>query len=321
MMQPSSPLPDDLEACQQLIVQIQQQLSMLETTATQQAGTIESQQQKIEKLLHELDLFKRYLFGQRRERFVDDPGQQKLFGSEATGEPVAAPAIDEAEENSPAPSSRRGHGRRPLADFLPRRDVIHDLSEAERVCPCCGKPRVQVSEQTSEQLEYEPASLYVKRHVRYVYVCQQPTCQPNMTTASKPPQPIDKGMAGPGLLASVVASKSADHLPLNRQEDILARYGIHIRRSTLCDWMASCADLVQLFYDLMVDRTLQSKVLGTDDTPVPVRDPELDRTRNGYFWAYVGDDVHPYVCYDFTASRSRDGPAKFLQNFRGYLQG
>jgi transposase len=321
MMHEPSLIPDDLAACQQLIEDMQRQLSLLENTASQQAGTIESQQQKIEKLLHELELFKRHLFGQRRERFADDPGQQTLFGSQESGEPLRGPPMDEAPEDSATPSRRRGHGRRPLAEFLPRRDVIHDLNEAERVCPCCGKPRVKVSEQTSEQLEYEPASLYVKRHVRYVYVCQQPRCGANMTTASKPPQPIDKGLAGPGLLASVVASKSADHLPLNRQEDILARYGIHIRRSTLCDWMAGCAELVTPLYQLLVQRTLESKVVGTDDTPVPVLDPELDHTRNGHFWACVGDRDHPYVCYDFTPNRSRDGPAAFFQGYTGYLQG
>lgn len=317
----SSPMPDDLTASHQLIQQLQQQLSLLENTASQQAHTIESQQQQIEKLLHELHLFKQYLFGQRRERFVDDPGQQKLFEAEEASDPVVPEAIDEPAGQPSQNSRRRGHGRRPLPEFLPRREIIHELSEAERVCPCCGKVRVKVSEETSEQLEYEPASLYVKRHVRYVYACQQQDCGANMTTASKPPQPIDKGVAGPGLLAFVVASKSADHLPLNRQEDILSRHGVHIRRSTLCDWMAGCADLVEPLYELLIERTLESKLVGTDDTHVAVQYPELDHTRNGYFWAYVGDSDHPYVSYDFTPNRSRDGPVAFLQGFRGYLQG
>ncbi len=141
-----------------------------------------------------------------------------------------------------------------------------------------------------------------------------------MVTAPKPRQPIEKGLPGPGLLAFVGASKLADHLPLNRQEDILTRSGVHVARSTQCDWMAACAQLVRPLYELMVALVLQSKVLGTDDTTVPLRDPQLDRTRTAYFWAYVGDDDHPYTCYDFTTSHSRDGPQQFLQSFEGYLQ-
>jgi hypothetical protein len=141
-----------------------------------------------------------------------------------------------------------------------------------------------------------------------------------MVTAPKPPQPIDKGLAGPGMLAFVATSKLAEHLPLNRLEDVTCRYGIHIARSTQCDWMAACAQLARPLYELMVRRTIASKVLGTDDTTVPVRDDQLDRTRTAYFWAYVGDHEHPYICYDFTTSHSRDGPQKFLRGFQGYLQ-
>lgn len=327
-------IPDDLAACQALIhqqqsiIQSQQaqmdglrtRLDQTQGTAERQAETIESQHQQIEKLRHELELFKRYLFGQRRERFVEDPRQKRLFEIDA---PEAAsddaPAEGASESSSPN-RRRRNHGRRRLPDSLPRRRIIHELSEEERRCPCCGKLRVKVSEQISEQLEFQPASFYVKQHVRYTYACQEKDCTANMVTASKPPQPIDKGLAGPGMLAFVAASKLADHLPLNRLEDVTCRYGIHIARSTLCDWMAGCAKLVGPLYELIVSRTLASKVLGTDDTTVPVRDEALDHTRTGYFWAHVGDGDHPFICYDFTTSHARDGPQKFLQGFQGYLQ-
>lgn len=299
-------IPDDLAACRALI-------------ETQQA-TIDEQHQQIDKLRHELELFKRYLFGQRRERFVEDPRQEKLF---AMGEAAAIDQSPAAEVvDSPAPSGRRrGHGRRRLPDSLPRRRIIHELSEAECRCPCCGKLRVKVSEEISEQLEFQPAAFYVNEHVRYIYACQDEDCTASVVTAPKPPQPIDKGLAGPGMLAFVATSKLAEHLPLNRLEDVTCRYGIHIARSTQCDWMAACAQLARPLYELMVRRTLASKVLGTDDTTVPLRDSQLDHTRTAYFWAYVGDHEHPYICYDFTTSHSREGPQKFLQGFRGYLQG
>ncbi len=303
---PAAPsVPDDLAACRALI-------------ETQQA-TIDEQHHEIDKLRHELELFKRYLFGQRRERFVEDPRQEKLFAMGDAGAIDQSPAAEV--EDSPAPSGRRrGHGRRQLPDSLPRRRIVYELSEEERRCPGCGKLRVKVSEEISEQLEFQPASFYVKEHVRYIYACQDEDCTANMVTSPKPPQPIEKGLAAPGMLAFVATSKLAEHLPLNRLEDVTCRYGIHIARSTQCDWMAACARLARRLYELMVRWTLASKVLGTDDTTVPVRDEQLDRTRTAYFWAYVGDHEHPYICYDFTTSHAREGPKKFLQGFRGYLQ-
>ncbi len=322
-------LPDDLAACQALIetqlaiiARLQTQLDQLQGTAGQQTETIESQQQLIDKLRHELDLFKRYIFGRRRERFVDDPRQGKLFeiDEELTGPAELADQEDDPAESSPK-HSRGGHGRRPLPDFLPREEVIHELNKGERKCPCCGTLRIKVSEEISEQLEFQPASLFVVRHVRYIYTCQEDACEANMTTAPKPPQPIEKGLPGPGLLSFVITSKLADHLPLNRQEDILTRNGIHIHRSTLGGWMAASAELVTPLYELMVQQTLASKVLGTDDTKAPFLDPPLEHTRTGYFWAYFGDESHPFVVYDFTVNHSRAGPEKFLQGFEGYLQG
>lgn len=312
-------IPDDLAACQVALLEQLAKNDQLETVTAVQAEKIDSQQQQIDKLRHELELFKRHIFGQRRERFIEDPRQQQLF--EIDPQLLTEAATPEEEPcGAAAPRRRRGHGRRRLPEFLPREDETYELSEEERACPCCGKVRCQVSQAVSEQLELQPAKLFVIRHIRNVYACLDDDCQPNMVTAPKPRQPIEKGLPGPGLLAFVGASKLADHLPLNRQEDILTRSGVHVARSTQCDWMAACAQLVRPLYELMVALVLQSKVLGTDDTTVPLRDPQLDRTRTAYFWAYVGDDDHPYTCYDFTTSHARDGPQKFLQSFEGYLQ-
>jgi transposase len=177
---------------------------------------------------------------------------------------------------------------------------------------------VKIGEETSEQLEYVPSSLQVIVHARFRYACR--ACQEHVATAAKPPQPIDKGLPGPGLLAQTITSKFSDHLPLYRLEDIYARHGVALSRATLCGWMASCAELLTPLYDLMVQRVLQSVVTHTDDTRVPVLDPALPRTRTGRFWVYVGDVRNPYVVYDYTPRHTRDGPARFLTGFRGYLQ-
>ncbi len=143
-----------------------------------------------------------------------------------------------------------------------------------------------------------------------------------MVTATKDHQPIEKGIPAAGLLAHVVVSKYVDHLPLYRLEGIFRRHDIDIKRSTMCGWAASCADLLEPLYKLMTKELLQSKVINTDDTPVRVQDKTLDKkTRTGRLWIYCGDKSHPYNVYDYTTSRSREGPQKFLGDYKhGYLQ-
>ena len=144
------------------------------------------------------------------------------------------------------------------------------------------------------QAEFEPAKLYVIEHVRPTYACR--ACEekaadsgPQIVTAAKPLSPIEKGLAGPGLLAQVITSKFSDHLPLYRQEDLFGRSGHSIPRSTTCGWMASCAALVRPLVERMKVLVFQSKVIGTDDTPVPVLDPQRGKTRTGRLWVYMGD--------------------------------
>ena len=139
-------------------------------------------------------------------------------------------------------------------------------------------------------------------------------------TAPKPPQPIEKGLAGPGLLAAMVVGKFGDHLPGYRLEDILSRHGVEIRRSTIYGWLAAVADLTVPLYELMKQRVLKSKVIHTDDTQVKLIDTTIGSTRLARFWAYLGDREHPYEVYDFTGSRERAGPQQFLKTFQGYLQ-
>ena len=294
----------------------------LAAALAESSQTVAQQQQLLDKLTHELALMKRWVFGSRRERFgSDDPRQQKLF--EVNDAPQAE-AENDAGGDEPAaaadqtPRRRRGHGRRPLPQFLPRKTLEHVLPGAELGCPCCGTQREKISQVTSEQLEYTPASLFVIEHVQVTYACTK--CQGEVVTAPKPPQPIDKGVAGPGLLAHVITAKYVQHLPLYRQEEIFARQGVLVRRSTLAGWMAQAAVCLLPLQKLMVRRVLSGNVVGTDDTPVKVLDPELDHTRTGRFWTYVGDDRHRYTVYDYTPNHKRDGPQAFLKDYQGVLQ-
>lgn len=139
-----------------------------------------------------------------------------------------------------------------------------------------------------------------------------------MATAPKPPQPIDKGLAGPGLLAYLALSKYGDYLPLYRLEDMLSRSGILLRRSTLCGWIAATADLLKPLYELMCQRVRCSHVIHTDDTGIKMLSE--GQCQSCKFWTYVGDEVNPYAVYEFSLTREGKNPSRFLEDFSGYLQ-
>jgi transposase len=187
---------------------------------------------------------------------------------------------------------------------------------------------VRIGAETSEQLDFRPACLFVVERVRHTYACTacsrtaDPADEspPTITTAPLPAQPIDRGLPGPGLLAHAVVSKFADHLPLYRQHGILSRYGVDVSRSPLGGWVAAAADLLKPLVDRMAERVRRSRVIQTDDTPVPVLDPGSRRTRTGHLWVYLGDDAHPYAVFDFTPTYSGDGPRAWLGGYAGYVQ-
>ena len=290
-----STLPDDPETLKGMIREL---LAMLHNRDQELSGV----RQRLDQLL-------RRLYGPKGEHFR--PDQPSLF--EGAAEPASPPTSPLPVEPEPVASSKRkGHGRRRLPADLKRERVVHDVPEAEKVCPCCQSPRVNIGEETSEQLDYRPAKLFVWEHVRLKYACPKclktssetpsasnDTPSSHIVVAAKPAQPIDKGLPGPGLLAHVITSKYADHLPLHRQEAMLARRGVELSRSTLADWMAASADLLKPLYQLMLTQVLQSRVVQTDETRVPVLDPGRKQTKPGRLWVFVGDRDLAHV-YDYT---------------------
>ena len=174
----------------------------------------------------------------------------------------------------------------------------------------------RIGEDVTTILEHVPARLEVHEYVRGKYACRY--CKNGVSSPPPPLRPIARGIAGPGLVAEIIVSKFSDHLPLYRLEDIFVRCGVHFARSTLCDWVAAAADLLEPLYDLQRKLVVQSPVLWTDDTPVTVLVGGEEGSRQGRFWTYIGEE-YPYSVYDFSMSRRRDGPQSFLQTFRGYL--
>jgi transposase len=192
---------------------------------------------------------------------------------------------------------------------------VHDLTDAEKHCAACQQDLRPIGEESSERYEYIPAQVTVIEDV-----CKKYACACTVRTATKPPQPIEKSTAGASLLAQVVVAKCADHLPLNRQEQIFERHGVDISRKTMGGWLAQCADLLKPLYASAKEVLFQSKVIGTDDTSVKVLDEKLPFARTGRIWPYYGDQDHPVILYDYTATRERAGPEEFLKGYRGYLQ-
>jgi transposase len=332
----SQELPSDLAACHAIILQQQATISQKDATISQKDATIAqfaqtnvAYQQTIEQQGHRILLLLRRQYGPRREHV--DPSQLTLFTAnelEALAQEVAAPpephptipdaVLPEQDAKTSKKGRKTGHGRRRLPANLPREQIVHELIGDDLNCPCCGKERCEFSRQSSDQLEYIPPQFKMIEHVQVKYVCK--ACEENVVIAPKPPQPIEKGLPGPGLLAYVVLGKYGDHLPLYRLEDQTSRFGFTIRRSTQCDWISSVVDLVFPLYMLLCSLVRKSRIIHTDDTTVPMIVPQLGKTITARFWAYIGDKTHPYTVYDFTDSRKRDGPANFLQGFRGYLQ-
>lgn len=274
-------------------------------------------QHKNERLQHELDRLRRRLLGHKSEKL--NPNQPLLFAELSTAAPsdttVSPPSTDTTAEQP----KRRGHGRNGLNPKLRRDRRVYVLDEEQRRCPCGGLCQ-KFAEEISEQLDYIPASLFVIEHVRTKYACLQ--CHDHVIVATKPEQPIAKGLPGPGLLAQVITCKYADHIPLNRFENICRRQGVELSRSTLCGWMKASADLLRPLYDRMVSLVLASRSVHTDDTRVPCQDPDQPgKTISARMWAYLGDEAHPCNVFDFTTTWSRDGPRDFLTNKAGKFQG
>jgi transposase len=174
-------------------------------------------------------------------------------------------------------------------------------------------------EEITELLDYVPASFRIIEHVRFKYSCDDLSCDSGVVCADLPPLPITKGRPGPGLLAYVATAKYTDHLPLNRLERIIAREGIDIRRSTLCDWVDQTAWLLRPITQEMARSLLRHHVVGVDETSVRVRDKDAGGgIRKGSIWAYRGAPGE--VVFVHTATKCGDGPATFLAKYRGFLQ-
>jgi transposase len=307
-----------------------------------------------------LDQVLRRLYGPRAERYdPQQPLLFAAPTAEAAAPPATASATETGAE-ADTPARRSGHGRQRLPQHLVREQRVYQLSEVERRCPCCGDVRAALSQETCEQLDYIPASLRIIEHVKLTYACPRcerqrrqaapttaaaatpvvltptetfavvnatPGSSPDgvgvsstFVTAPRPAQGVSRCLAAPGLLAHVIVSKFADHLPLYRLEQMFARQGVPLARQTLCDWLRRSAEVLTPLCQLMIRQVLQSRVIQTDDTPVPVQDDSRDHTRQGRVWLYHGDGEHPYLVYQYSPNREQQWPLATLKDYTGFVQ-
>lgn len=308
-MSKDASLPADLEACQRELLHTRRVLA-------ETAVVCQEQQTEIEKLQGELELVKRYLFGRRSERFVEGAGQGRLFDEPA--DESSARLLEAAEEKIPYRRRRKGHGWSKLPEQLPREEVLVDVPESERTCGTCGEPLQRIGEDRSERVDIRPARVFVKVIVRPKYACTHK--HSGVKQGTLPLLPVPGGRFDFGFVAHVVTSKVADHLPLYRQQDVLARSGLELSRSTLCELMAVAAGLLEPLAATMCQRLLASGLLGADETPIRLLDDNHPAgVRTARFWLYRGYAA-PYNVFDFHESRSRDGPREFLKDFRGWVK-
>lgn len=278
-------------------------------------------------LEHYIDYLRRRFHGPKGERL--DPNQLRIAFEDLVDvieaerphapqpEALEAPDAESADDHPRRRSRKKGaHGRKPLPEELPRVRVEHDLEPDQRCCPSCKDAMARIGQSVTEEVDYVPASVIVREHVRPKYACRR--CQEGVVTAELPARLIEKGRPGPGLLAQILVSKYSDHLPLHRQEAIFERQGLRIARSTMCDWVGECARGFFPIVQVLRQGVLGSWLVHADETPVLMQlNSQGGGKQRAYLWGYVGDQGD--VVYDFRTSRGRDGPLEFLEGYEGYL--
>ena len=307
-MSQNDSLPDDLQACHALI--------------EQQAETGERLARDNEQLKFEIEQLKRYIYGRRSERHTKDDSQLTLFD-----DPVVEGQADVTTELIEEEISYRRRKRSKSDRFpenLPRQVQTVDVSEKERLCQCCGEEMPVIGTDIRERLEYVPPKLFVYELHYPKRACGQ--CKDGVKVAT-PPAPGQNGSAltagsryGFGVTTQIMLGKYADHLPLYRLEDVFARAGVVIPRSTQVGLLDAAADLIEPLTERMKTLLLESNVIGMDDTPVRLQDLGMPgKMRTARMWLARGRDETPYNVFFFHESRERDGPSKFLGDYHGWV--
>ena len=314
---PSQPwFPDDIDTLKVLLLQRDGEVQKLRNTVSTLEQALSIRTLEIEQLKLQLAKLKRMQFGRKSEKI-----DRKIEQIETRLDDLIAEE-GEAEERQSAPvAARHKSVRQPLPEHLLREERV--LEPEEQSCPECGGSLKPLGEDVSEQLEIIDAAFKVIRHVRRKKAC---ACCDCIVQAPAPSRTIERGIAGPGLLAHIAVSKFADHQPLYRQSAIAARKGVELDRSTMARWMGICGALVQPLVGALHQYVLATHKVHTDDTPMPVLSPGNGQTKTGRLWVYARDDRNsgstaaPAVWFAYSPNRQGLHPKAHLTGFKGILQ-
>jgi transposase len=298
--------------------------ALLQAEHTQRLATeqrLETRESEIEHLKLLIAKLQRMQFGRKSEKLT-----QQIEQLELRLEELESNSAQDEKRSSTSPlllitSPATKPARQPLPEHLPRQTRRYEPKASG--CPDCGGELRPLGEDVSEMLEYVPASFYVVRQVRPKLSCKG--CE-RIVQAAAPSRPIERGLAGPGLLAHVLVSKYADHLPLYRQSEIYARHGVELGRSTLADWVGGTSALLQPLLEKLREYVMAAGKLHADETPVPVLAPGNGKTKKGRLWTYVrddrpaGDSAPPAVWFAYSPDRKGEHPDRHLRKFHGTLQ-
>lgn len=289
---------------------------MLEANQLRSEANIDQLMTRISLLEQENRWLKQQLFGRSSEkRESPAPANQAWLFNEAEGVSQA----DEPVKSITIPAhSRKAPGRQPIANDLPRVDIVHDLTAAEKICPKDGTALECIGDERSEQIDIIPAKVQVLRHIRLKYAC--PCCKAHMALAEKPAQILPKSNAAPSLLAHIACAKYVDGLPLNRQEKQFHRLGLDLPRATTANWMIKLGEAVIPIINLLNDHLLDGPLIHCDETTVQVLRSHKAPSSDHFMWVRAGGSPDKKVLlFDYASSRSSEVAKRLLLGFTGTL--
>jgi len=311
-----------LEEAQEIIEQKDQQIAEF-------SKQLASTQRELAMLRNQVEDLLRRVYGRRSEKIHPDQLMFEPLVKEAMNQPEvdSTPLAELPEASSPPPKkarkkNRRHPGRIPIPEHLERVEILLDIPEAEKCYPETGAPLKKIGEEVSEKLEYRPGKLVVNVYRRPKYAAPESTDEssPGVITAPLPDHPIERSKADVGLLSHIIVSKFADHLPLYRQDGIFAREGVEIPRATQTSWLMQVYDAIRPLEEILKEAVLESDILFTDDTTIPLQVKGNGKVKKARLWVYLrGGTDPPLAVYDFTRDRSKKRPLAFLKDYEGYV--
>ena len=298
-----SSLPNDVEELKKIILEMQQKQSVMSS--------------QIDTLKEEVQFLKNLRFARKSEKWTDEDKQQMHLFNEMEQREV--PVIEEEPISDKKTASGKNRGRKPIPEDLPREEVIHDLTDDEKHCPYCLHERPVIGREETEELQFIPAKVIVKKHVRLKYgpcKCDQFRDDediPEIVTAQAPPRIMPGSIASSGLLSYILVSKFGDSLPFNRMERIFRRVGLKISRTNMANWAIKAAGICEPLIDLMKTLTREGPLINMDETTVQVlKEPGRKPENKSYMWVTVGSHgERKIILFNYSRPERRRCPCPF----------